>query len=48
MPCVHGERTPAFLVGRSHEDLLKKGSLPLSVVGWLLLDDRSSLDQVQR
>jgi len=25
--------------------LIKNGSLPLSIVEWILLDDRSSLDQ---
>ncbi len=28
-----------------HDDLIKNGSLPLSIVEWILLDDRSSLDQ---
>jgi len=34
-----------FKLGRFHDDLLQYGSLPLSLVEWLLLDDRSSLDQ---
>ena len=35
-----------FRLGQFHDDLIKNGSLPLSVVEWILLDDRSSLDQV--
>ena len=34
-----------FRLGQFHDDLLKNGSLPLSVVEWILLDDRSALDQ---
>ncbi|HET6890854.1 MAG TPA: DUF885 domain-containing protein [Pyrinomonadaceae bacterium] len=34
-----------FNLGKFHDDLLKNGSLPLSIVEWLLLDDSSSLDQ---
>jgi uncharacterized protein (DUF885 family) len=34
-----------FRLGQFHDDLLKNGSLPLSIVEWILLDDRSSLDQ---
>ncbi|PYS73425.1 MAG: hypothetical protein DMF69_04860 [Acidobacteria bacterium] len=34
-----------YKLGQFHDDLLKNGSLPLSVVEWLLLDDSSSLDQ---
>ncbi len=36
---------PNFRLGQFHDDLLKNGSLPLSIVEWLLLDDSSSLDQ---
>jgi uncharacterized protein (DUF885 family) len=35
-----------FRLGQFHDDLIKNGSLPLSIVEWILLDDRSSLDQV--
>ncbi len=38
----------AFRLGRFHDDLLKNGSLPLSVVEWLLLDDPGSLDAALR
>ena len=35
-----------FRLGQFHDDLIKNGSLPLSIVEWIMLDDRSSLDQV--
>src|SRR5437773_2865519 len=34
-----------FRLRQFHDDLIKNGSLPLSIVEWILLDDRSSLDQ---
>jgi uncharacterized protein (DUF885 family) len=34
-----------FRLGQFHDDLIKNGSLPLSIVEWILLDDRSALDQ---
>jgi uncharacterized protein (DUF885 family) len=34
-----------FRLGQFHDDLIKNGSLPLSIVEWILLDDSSSLDQ---
>jgi uncharacterized protein (DUF885 family) len=34
-----------FRLGQFHDELLKNGSLPLSIVEWILLDDSSSLDQ---
>jgi len=34
-----------FRLGQFHDDLIKNGSLPLSIVEWILLDDRSSLNQ---
>jgi uncharacterized protein (DUF885 family) len=37
-----------FRLGRFHDDLLKNGSLPLSVVEWLLLDDPATLEGVLR
>jgi len=36
---------PNFRLGQFHDDLIKNGSLPLSVVEWILLDDSSSVDQ---
>ena len=37
-----------FRLGQFHDDLLKNGSLPLSISEWILLDDRSALDQALR
>jgi uncharacterized protein (DUF885 family) len=37
-----------FRLGQFHDDLIKNGSLPLSIVEWILLDDKSSLDQALR
>lgn len=34
-----------FKLGQFHDDLLKNGSLPLSIVEWLMLDDSTSLEQ---
>jgi uncharacterized protein (DUF885 family) len=34
-----------FRLGQFHDDLIKHGSLPLSIVEWILLDDPSALDQ---
>jgi uncharacterized protein (DUF885 family) len=33
-----------FRLGQFHDDLIKNGSLPLSIVEWIILDDRSSID----
>jgi uncharacterized protein (DUF885 family) len=37
-----------FRLGSFHNDLLKNGSLPLSIVEWLLLDDPATLEKVTR
>jgi hypothetical protein len=37
-----------FTLGVYHDALLAKGSQPLSVVEWLLLSDRTTLDAVLR
>jgi uncharacterized protein (DUF885 family) len=37
-----------FRLGQFHDDLIKNGSLPLSIVEWILLDDPTSIDQVAR
>jgi uncharacterized protein (DUF885 family) len=34
-----------FRLGQFHDELLKNGSLPLSIVEWIMLDDSTSLDQ---
>src|SRR5256884_589064 len=39
---------PNFRLGQFHDDLIKNGSLPLSIVEWILLDDASSIEQVMR
>ncbi len=39
------KRGASFQLGQFHDDLLKNGSLPLSIIEWILLDDRSALDQ---
>src|SRR5436853_127633 len=35
-----------FRLGQFHDDLIKYGSLPLSVIEWILLDDDSSIKKV--
>jgi uncharacterized protein (DUF885 family) len=37
-----------FQLGQFHDDLIKNGSLPVSVVEWLLLDDPASLQQATK
>lgn len=37
-----------FRLGQFHDDLVKNGSLPLSIVEWILLDDSSAIDEVLR
>jgi uncharacterized protein (DUF885 family) len=37
-----------FRLGQFHDELIKNGSLPLSVIEWIMLDDSSSLDQALR
>jgi len=37
-----------FRIGQFHDDLIKNGSLPLSIIEWILLDDPSSVDQALR
>src|SRR5258706_14279299 len=40
-----GKQGTNIRLGQFHDDLIKKGSPPPSVVEWILLDDSSSLDQ---
>ena len=35
-----------FRLGQFHDDLIKNGSLPLSVIEWILLDDDASIKKV--
>jgi uncharacterized protein (DUF885 family) len=37
-----------FRLGQFHDDLLRNGSLPLSIVEWILLDDSAALGQALR
>jgi uncharacterized protein (DUF885 family) len=37
-----------FHLGQFHDDLIRNGSLPLSIVEWILLDDPTSIEQVTR
>ena len=37
-----------FRLGQFHDDLIKNGSLPLSVIEWILLDDSAPLEAVLR
>jgi uncharacterized protein (DUF885 family) len=41
-------RGAGFRLGQFHDELIKEGSLPLSVVEWILLDDASTLEGVLR
>jgi uncharacterized protein (DUF885 family) len=34
-----------FRLGRFHDDLIKNGSLPVSIIEWILLDDPGSIDK---
>ena len=37
-----------FRLGQFHDDLIKNGSLPVSVVEWILLDDPTSLQRTMK
>ena len=37
-----------FRLGQFHDDLIKNGSLPVSVIEWILLDDRSAIEQAMK
>jgi uncharacterized protein (DUF885 family) len=37
-----------FQLGRFHDDLIKNGSLPVSVIEWILLDDPATLQQATK
>jgi uncharacterized protein (DUF885 family) len=39
---------PNFRLGQFHDELIRNGSLPLSIVEWILLDDPTSIEQVAR
>ena len=42
----HDEMGANFRLGQFHDDLIKNGSLPISIIEWILLDDSTTLDQV--
>lgn len=44
----HDKHASDFRLGAFHDDLIKNGSLPLSIVEWLLLDDDAQLQQALR
>jgi uncharacterized protein (DUF885 family) len=37
-----------FRLGQFHDELIKNGSLPLSIIEWILLDDPTAIGQVMR
>jgi uncharacterized protein (DUF885 family) len=37
-----------FRLGQFHDELIRNGSLPVSVIEWILLDDPSSLEQAMK
>ena len=37
-----------FRLGQFHDDLIKNGSLPISVIEWILLDDPTSIEKALR
>jgi uncharacterized protein (DUF885 family) len=41
----HGEN---FRLGQFHDDLIKNGSMPVSVIEWILLDDPTAIQQAIR
>jgi uncharacterized protein (DUF885 family) len=42
----HDKMGANFRLGQFHDDLIKNGSLPISIIEWILLDDSTTLDQV--
>jgi uncharacterized protein (DUF885 family) len=40
----HDKEGANFRLGKFHDDLIKNGSLPVSIVEWILLDDPSSIE----
>ena len=37
-----------FRLGQFHDDLISHGSLPLSVIDWIMLDDPSAVEQAEK
>jgi uncharacterized protein (DUF885 family) len=42
----HDKMGANFRLGQFHDDLIKNGSLPISIVEWILLDDPTTIDAV--
>ena len=42
----HDKMGANFLLGQFHDDLVKNGSLPISIIEWILLDDPSGIEAV--
>ena len=37
-----------YRLGKFHDDLIKSGSLPVSIIEWILLDDPAAIEQATR
>jgi len=42
----HDKMGTNFHLGQFHDDLIKNGSLPVSIIEWILLDDSSAVEMV--
>ena len=42
----HDKMGANFRLGQFHDDLIKNGSLPLSIIEWILLDDPTAINEV--
>ncbi len=42
----HDKQGANFRLGQFHDDLIKNGSLPLSIIEWILLDDPTAIEKV--
>src|SRR5206468_12691662 len=42
----HDKMGANFRLGQFHDDLVKNGSLPVSIIEWILLDDPSAIEAV--
>jgi len=46
--CIQGSTSEKFRLGQFHDDLIKNGNLPVSVIEWILLDDPSAVQQATK
>src|SRR6185369_10096788 len=44
----HDKMGANFRLGQFHDDLVKNGSLPISIIEWILLDDPSTIEAVRK